>query len=177
MPPEAAPPQRIGRYVVLGELGRGAMGIVYRVRDPRIDRPVALKTLSPLLGAYHLEYVLGQSVTLPASYVAIVVPLIQNTKRESWPEMNHYLHEPVRQLEVYCEGEVLEQRAATIKRFRAADLRQKVLHFSAHGLFPEPDSAGYRRRGRGEMRSGSSGRSRRRARPACSRAIGTSTPK
>jgi eukaryotic-like serine/threonine-protein kinase len=41
---------RIGRYEVLAELGRGAMGIVYRARDPQIDRVVAIKTLRPDLG-------------------------------------------------------------------------------------------------------------------------------
>lgn len=45
-----APPQRIGRYEVLAELGRGAMGIVYRARDPQIDRVVAIKTLRRDLG-------------------------------------------------------------------------------------------------------------------------------
>jgi serine/threonine-protein kinase len=42
---EVAPPTS-GRYEILRELGRGAMGTVYLGRDPRIDRPVAVKTLS-----------------------------------------------------------------------------------------------------------------------------------
>jgi serine/threonine protein kinase len=35
----------LGKYELLGELGRGAFGIVYRARDPIINRMVALKTM------------------------------------------------------------------------------------------------------------------------------------
>jgi len=37
---------RLGRYEVLGELGQGAMGIVYKAKDPLIDRVVAIKTIT-----------------------------------------------------------------------------------------------------------------------------------
>jgi tRNA A-37 threonylcarbamoyl transferase component Bud32 len=38
--------KNLGKYELLGELGRGAFGIVYRARDPVISRMVALKTMT-----------------------------------------------------------------------------------------------------------------------------------
>jgi serine/threonine protein kinase/tetratricopeptide (TPR) repeat protein len=42
---------RLGPYEILDCIGQGGMGVVYRARDPRLDRQVAIKLLSPEMAA------------------------------------------------------------------------------------------------------------------------------
>jgi eukaryotic-like serine/threonine-protein kinase len=44
-------PQRIGKYEVVGKLGQGAMGEVFRAHDPVLNRAVAVKRISAGLDA------------------------------------------------------------------------------------------------------------------------------
>jgi len=41
---------KIGKYRIVGELSSGAMGVVYRARDPVLGRDVAVKTITSSLG-------------------------------------------------------------------------------------------------------------------------------
>jgi serine/threonine-protein kinase len=43
--------QQIGKYKILGKIGQGAMGEVFKAHDPILNRYVAIKTMSAAIGA------------------------------------------------------------------------------------------------------------------------------
>ncbi len=49
-------PTKIGRYDVDSEIGRGAMGVVYRAVDPMLERTVAIKTINMALDPGEIEH-------------------------------------------------------------------------------------------------------------------------
>jgi Tol biopolymer transport system component len=50
-PPRIAPGTRIDHYEIVGWLGAGGMGVVYRARDPRLGRDVAIKVMPETFAA------------------------------------------------------------------------------------------------------------------------------
>jgi hypothetical protein len=50
-----APGERIGRFLVIDVLGQGAMGVVVRAFDPRLERTLAIKVVSPKRGGDKAE--------------------------------------------------------------------------------------------------------------------------
>ena len=78
-------PERIGRYEILDEIGRGAMGTVYKARDPLLDRALALKTVSVDLEGddfesferrFYLRTMLDLGVVFPPDRVADIAAQI-----------------------------------------------------------------------------------------------------
>ena len=47
VPPNVSPGTRFGSYQILQRLGIGGMGEVYRAKDTRLNREVAIKIVSP----------------------------------------------------------------------------------------------------------------------------------
>jgi eukaryotic-like serine/threonine-protein kinase len=96
--------QKLGKYELLTELGRGAMGVVYKARDPLIGRLVALKTINNNLvekpGLLERFYREGQSAGK-----------LQHTNIVTIFELGEEKGTPFIAME-YLEGESLEKTIA-----------------------------------------------------------------
>ncbi len=90
--------QQLSRYVVLQEIGRGAMGVVYAAYDPKLDRKVALKALlggdatrllreaQALARLTHSNVVAVHDVGVDDGRVFIAMEFIDGCTLEDWLE-------------------------------------------------------------------------------------------
>jgi Protein kinase domain len=130
-------PQKIGRFLVLRQLGQGGMGVVYGVYDEKLDRRVALKLLHPGAGgperqhrmmreAQAMARVSHQSVvqvfdvgtvSMPrGEHIFITMEYIDGPTLARWREGERPWQEVVR---IYCqagEGLLAAHRAGLVHR-------------------------------------------------------------
>ncbi|HMC20391.1 MAG TPA: protein kinase [Thermoanaerobaculia bacterium] len=95
-------PQSFDRFEVLRVLGKGGMGTVYLARDPRLDRPVALKVL-------HSEDLAAEDRRARFLREARTAAAIRHPNVATIYEVGERDHVPFIVME-YCEGETVAQR-------------------------------------------------------------------
>ncbi len=98
-------PTRFGRFEILGELGRGAMGIVFRARDPDLGREVALKVAvadEVWMGEEEVERFLREARTAGRLRHPGIVTVLEAGRAEG---RHYYVMERI-------EGESLDRRLA-----------------------------------------------------------------
>ncbi|MFV8753756.1 tetratricopeptide repeat protein [Nannocystaceae bacterium ST9] len=68
-------PDRLGRYLIVDQLGEGGMGVVYRAYDPELDRKVAIKLLRGQTSALARSRLLREAQAMAKLSHANVVPV------------------------------------------------------------------------------------------------------
>ena len=117
-----AGPNELGRYQIVGILGRGGMGVVLRAKDPALDRYVALKIIKPDLIAgdgadRHVNRFFAEAKTVAAIRHPNVVPVYEVGEHDGRP----YLAME------YCPGGTLSDRLMRPLGPRpAAELMSKI---------------------------------------------------
>ncbi|HUX89469.1 MAG TPA: HDOD domain-containing protein [Gallionellaceae bacterium] len=113
------PGKLIDRFEIIKVLGRGAQGVVYLARDPRLDRQVAIKTLRAGTSAQN-DRLLREARTVSNLQHPNIVPLYDLGSYEGAPYLVY----------AYIAGETLVQlmkRLGALSRAAAARIAANVL--------------------------------------------------
>ncbi|MBI5395573.1 MAG: SUMF1/EgtB/PvdO family nonheme iron enzyme [Verrucomicrobia bacterium] len=112
--------QKIGDYEIFSELGRGAMGVVYKARQYSLDRPVALKVLAADLARdesyierFKREAILAATVIHPN--IVTVYEADTHMDLDSGERVQYFVME-------HIEGETVQRRLARQDRIPADEV-------------------------------------------------------
>jgi hypothetical protein len=126
--PHGSVPEVISRYSILGRIGAGGMGAVYKAHDPRLDRVVALKvprldgpphTLATRVQRFQREARLAAQVLHPH-----VCPIYDVGEHDGHPFV----------VMAYVEGESLAARLASTGRYEEIERAIGVIRQVLEGL-------------------------------------------
>lgn len=110
--------QKIGRFEVLRELGKGGQGAVYLAYDPQLDRQVAIKTLRNL--GRNAEPLVREARVVSKLQHPNIIPLYDAGEHQGCPYLVY----------AYIEGQTLAQKLKedkTLSLVQAADIICGVL--------------------------------------------------
>ncbi|MBI3222548.1 MAG: HDOD domain-containing protein [Nitrosomonadales bacterium] len=112
------PAQRIGRFEILSELGKGGQGMVYLAYDPQLDRKVAIKTLRNL--THKAEQLTHEALIVSKLQHPNIITLHDAGQDQGVPYLIY----------AYIEGKTLAQtlkQEKTLPQVRAAEIICGVL--------------------------------------------------
>ncbi len=132
--PAGLPPSLLARYEVLGELGRGAMGVVLRARDREAGREVALKLVpgaatADLRGERARERFRREGELTAALQHPGIVRVHSAGEADGVPYLTYELVEGCRTLEEVLPGSPLRARVALVR-----DVARALGHAHARGV-------------------------------------------
>jgi serine/threonine-protein kinase len=123
----ALAPMRVGRYEVIGRIGEGAAGVVWKARDTKLDRVVALKVLSQKAEAapsFRERFLREARIAVTLNHVNIVRGL-------DYGEADGYHYFAME----FVDGENAEQRLARLSHVpesQAVAMALDVVHALTH---------------------------------------------
>ncbi|MEO7031066.1 MAG: serine/threonine-protein kinase [Herbaspirillum sp.] len=119
-PTAVASADRLGRFHLLHELGRGSNGAVYLAHDPIIDRQVAIKTFNPRLTPVERKRHRQQLINEARAAGRLSHPNIVTIFEANWDNDIAYIAME------YLPGRELHKLLANSERFSASDSAQLI---------------------------------------------------